>query len=148
MLGDMRGSTASATVPAATTHTSDRDRVTAVSWAGRVAALIDGLVDRAHGLWPLGYGVLHLPTGESVFVPAHRPDDPACAGAHVGYFASRIGPNCGANPLPRQRGGSGLRPLALDWFAREIAGGTAPAVRHVVDLRTGELWVEHVHRDA
>lgn len=114
--------------------------MTAISWAARVVALIDCLVDRAHRSWPDGYGVLQLPTGESMFLPAHRPNDPACATGHVGYYRTRIGPNCDANPIPRRRGGSGLRPLMLDVFVPHL--DAAPVFRHTVDLRTGEVFVD------
>ena len=112
--------------------TSDRFRVTAISWAGRVAALIDGLVDRAHRRWPDGCGVVHLPATESVFLPAHRPDDPPCGAGHVGYYRTRIGPNCAANPIPRQRGGSGLQPLVLEM--------TPPWVRGVWVSGDWSIW--------
>ena len=123
-------------------RTSQHHRVTASSWTARVAAFVDALIDQAHLKWPTESGVLHLPTGESLFVPHHHATDPACPNDHAGYYQARVRPSCAANPIPQQRGTSELRPLVLDVYSQSVAGG-ARIARYTLDLRTGDLLVEH-----
>jgi hypothetical protein len=81
--------------------------------------------------------VLHLPTGEAVYLAAHRAADPPCAAHHGRHFAERVRPYCAADPVPRRRGFAGVRTIVLD-----VHAANGPAVRYRLDLRTGELVVD------
>lgn len=116
---------------------SDRHRTTAISWTAQVNTLIDALIDRTHREWPRAAGLLHLPSGQSIFTIRHRPDDPACSGGHLGYFTSRIAPACAVPPIPAAPGRS--RPVTLEVHQHSVGAGGAVVARYRLDLRTGRL---------
>ena len=71
-----------------------RRRLTAV----RAARLIDALIDQAHRDWPDAGFVIGLPSGEDVFLPAHRSGGTPCPLGHAGYFRARVRPFCEVDP--------------------------------------------------
>ena len=81
--------------------------------------------------------LLHMPSGEVVFLPAHRDADPLCAAHHARFFVDRVRPFCTAEPIPSRRGSSRLRPVVLD--AHPSRG---QLIRYRLDLRTGGLSVD------
>lgn len=117
-------------------RTSDCHRVTPASWGMRATFLVDALIDRAHREWPEAYALLHIPTGEVVFLPAHRDADPHCTAHHGRYFADRVRPYCTADAIPHRRGSSRLRPIVLDAHPSD-----GRLIRYPLDLRTGRLSV-------
>ena len=86
-----------------------RRRLTAV----RAARLIDALIDQAHRDWPDACFVIGLPSGEDVFLPAHRSGGTPCPLGHAGYFRDRIRPFCEVDPNLRA-GICRITPLVLD----------------------------------
>ena len=86
-----------------------RRRLTAV----RAARLIDALIDQAHRDWPDAGFVIRLPSGEDVFLPAHRSGGTPCPLGHAGYFRDRVRPVCEVDPT-LHAGICRITPLALD----------------------------------
>src|SRR5664279_3131896 len=84
-------------------------RLTAV----RAARLIDALIDQAHRDWPDAGFVIRLPSGEDVFLPAHRSGGTPCPLGHAGYFRDRVRPFCEVDPT-LHAGICRITPLALD----------------------------------
>ena len=101
------------------------------SIAIRAARLIDALIDGAHRGWPDVCFVMRLPSGEQIFVPAHRSAGPSCALGHAGYFHDRIRPFCEVDST-LHGGICCMIPLALDQIPP-----SAPAYQ--LDLRSGTL---------
>ena len=79
----------------------------------RAARLIDALIDQAHRDWPDACFVIGLPSGEDVFLPAHRSGGTPCPLGHAGYFRDRIRPFCEVDPNLRA-GICRITPLVLD----------------------------------
>src|SRR5664279_2019575 len=77
-----------------------RRRLTAV----RAARLIDALIDQAHRDWPDAGFVIRLPSGEDVFLPAHRSGGTPCPLGHAGYFRDRVRPFCEVDPTLHHAG--------------------------------------------
>ena len=100
----------------------------------RAARLIDALIDQAHRDWPDAGFVIGLPSGEDVFLPAHRSGGTPCPLGHAGYFRDRVRPFCEVDPT-LHAGICRITPLALDQDPP-----TAPAYPAQFEFR-------HHHRD-
>ena len=96
----------------------------------RTHRLIDSLIDRAHRDWPGVPCVLHMPTGEEIYVPAHTAGEDHGRDRHTGYFGHSIRPYCECDPAPHGRGTCEVHPLT------EVGLGSGhPAYQ--VDLHSG-----------
>jgi len=107
------------------------------SIAARAARLIDALIDQAHRDWSGTCFVLRLPSGEQVFVPAHRSAGPPCALGHAGYLRDRVRPFCEVDPT-LHGGICSMTPLALDQnpsaapvYQVDLGSGALSSARHL-----------------
>ena len=100
-----------------------RRRLTAV----RAARLIDALIDHAHSDWPETCFVLRMPSGEDVFLPAHRSGGTPCPLGHAGYFRDRVRPFCASG---------------YDPSCRDLPRDPAPARSGPADRSRLTLWLE------
>ena len=96
----------------------------------RTGRSVDGLIDRAHTDWPGVPCVLHMPTGEEMYVPAHTASEDHGSDYHAGYFGHKIRPYFECDPAPHGRGTCEVHPLTT------LAAGSVHAA-YQVDLRSG-----------
>ena len=96
----------------------------------RTHRLIDSLIDRAHRDWPGVPCVLHMPTGEEIYVPAHTAGEDHGGHRHAGYFAHKIRPYYECDPAPHGRGTCKVHPVT-----KVGIGSKHPAYQ--VDLHSG-----------
>lgn len=99
----------------------------------RAARLIDALIDQAHRDWPDACFVIGLPSGEDVFLPAHRSGGTPCPLGHAGYFRDRVRPFCEVDPT-LHAGFCRITPLAFDQDPP-----TAPASAYQLSLSSGTI---------